>query len=197
MALMKLMILEPLRPVEELISRIAELEARFSGIAPPVRTEQHETAGVQKQIIQNRPQPSAAFPEKALNQPKEWLEIIRVVKSAFPALASRLEHGRFVAFENSSLEVAFDPRSSHLEYMQESANSKRLEDILSNHYGKPIRFDIVESTPGNRVVKSAAEEKSRIETESRQRARDEAIAHPIIQEAVKVFGGKIIQTDKK
>jgi DNA polymerase-3 subunit gamma/tau len=225
MALMKLMVLEPLRPLDELLTKVAELESRLSGggrplhAAPapiPVSNSQPSAprppspAQVpQAQAQAPAPRPAQAAPASApstqaesavhakkeeLNQAPEWLEVMLAVKKAFPPMAARIEHGRFISLEAGRLEVAFDIGSSHLEYIREAGNKKRFEQILTKHFGRPVSVGIEEAAPGGRLTRSAAEERSRKESENIQRAKDEAIAHPVIQEAMKTFGGKVLQT---
>ncbi|MBI5528478.1 MAG: hypothetical protein HY897_19270 [Deltaproteobacteria bacterium] len=113
-------------------------------------------------------------------------------------MAARLEHGHFVSMEGGSLEVAFETGSSHHDYIREDASIRRLEQILEKRFGRRFKVVIHETGAGagSRVSRSVVEERRRNEAEQQQKVRDEAVAHPIIQDAVKVFGGRVVHSGK-
>jgi DNA polymerase-3 subunit gamma/tau len=186
MALMKLMVLEPLRPVEELLARIAGMEARFSTGQATEKGEEKAGRGIQSAV--------GTAPPVGSEQDPRWVGVLDAIKEVNPSMASRIIHGRFISLEDDVLEISFDPGSAHLSYARN--NLEFLGKAVSRHFGRPVKVALSETGGGGRVARSAAEEKARRESDAARKARDEEMSHPVIQDAVRVFGGRVVQTSK-
>jgi hypothetical protein len=120
--------------------------------------------------------------------------VLDAIKEVNPSMASRIIHGRFISLEDDVLEISFDPGSAHLSYARN--NLEFLGKAVSRHFGRPVKVALSETGGGGRVARSAAEEKARRESDAARKARDEEMSHPVIQDAVRVFGGRVVQTSK-
>ncbi len=124
-----------------------------------------------------------------------WQDLVQLVKKERPRLGGVLEHGRLLLLDLPNVELGFVDGSFHLLQMQgadlQSAFSKMAEDF----YGQSISLKVVAIKEQDQAVvpPSLAEEREARESTQRNRVRDEALAHPGIQAAQKIFGGDVVQ----
>jgi DNA polymerase-3 subunit gamma/tau len=124
-----------------------------------------------------------------------WQDLVQLVKKERPRLGGVLEHGRLLVLELPNVELGFVDGSFHLLQMQgvdlQAAFSKMAEDF----FGQPISLKVVAIREQDQAVvpPSLAEEREARESTQRNRVRDEALAHPGIQAAQKIFGGEVVQ----
>ena len=122
-----------------------------------------------------------------------WKEFVHFAKKKKPPFASLLEHGIPLALEKDSLQIGYPEKSFYFERMEEADNRSLLGTLGSEFFKRPMRVQVVglnsDAVPrGNRA--NGEEEKGR-----KKNSRDdkqEALNHPLVREAINIFGGRVI-----
>jgi DNA polymerase-3 subunit gamma/tau len=114
-----------------------------------------------------------------------WAEFIQYLRSRRQALASILEQGRFLGCSaEGKIRVAF-PAVFHVEQVMESNQSRELERFSREFFGQAMRILAVLDAEGSNGRNNHLRVK-------RHRMQVGVKAHPLVQEALRVFGGRII-----
>ena len=130
--------------------------------------------------------------------PKEldgvWKEFVHFAKKKKPPFASLLEHGYPLALEKDSLQIGYPEKSFYLERMEETDNRSLLGTLGSEFFKRPMRVQVVGLKSdavlrGNRA--NAEEEKGR--KKNSRDEKQEALNHPLVREAISIFGGRVVE----
>jgi DNA polymerase-3 subunit gamma/tau len=138
--------------------------------------------------------------EEALDEvaPKDWEEkwkgLVDFTRARNPILGSFLVLGSLVHLSDEKIEIGFDKDSFHYERMLEKENRDQLESICHEYLQKKTRVVVSALNLGvesrGQVVLNKGEA-MRNELEKRSEKREEE--NPIIQEALRLFNGKIVE----
>lgn len=136
-------------------------------------------------------------PEKSLQQPLqlESLEseaaldaalkrIVDKVSETSPALAPVLSRSKLKNIENHTLEIRFSGNGFNLNRIRQPKNAALLKSVINQLFEKPIKLIILaekEPLPENQVRASQS-----------QYLRQEALKHPLVADAIEIFGGTIV-----
>jgi len=123
-----------------------------------------------------------------------WKEFVHFAKKKKPPFASLLEHGYPLALENDLLRVGYPEKSFYLERMEEADNRSLLGTLGAEFFKRPMRVQVTglksdEVLRGNRA--SAEEEKGR--KKNSRNEKEEALNHPLVREAINIFGGRVVE----
>ena len=118
-----------------------------------------------------------------------WRKIVEVVKNQKPSLAALLEHGYLVEWSNQKLTIGFPKESVFYKLLSEKENMTALETIISEHLKTKITVTITDVITGSdshlpNLIKNDEHHIAQL--------KKKALENEIIQEAQKVFNGKII-----
>ena len=220
MTLIRMAMLRPLLPVDEIIRKLEALE---KGHAPSGKkmTQGSLPAGT---VLPPTPERKAAPPiprVENVNLPEEekgdsggspeteapnetpqadkadkeevWGELIDFVRARNPVLGSFLALGGLIGISGDRIEIGFEKDSFHYERMKERENLNQLEQFCSDFLKKEAKVVISSLEGENRprgTITSGRRENSRMEgKESSEKGVGE---HPLIQEALRLFDGKIV-----
>lgn len=185
-AVLKAIAVSSLRPLDEIIQRFENLENVIlskdfiSSNKAIITSESRE-----REIIE-------------LEQPEMWLKIIDETKrrGRIP-LASILEDGVFISFEENVLKIGFKG-PVQLASAREKKNVDFIKQILKDIYGKDIELVIQDLSLSDKTAASVSEEVSKKKFESNRKEVEEMIQHPVVQTAIQIFNAKIVEDkDKK
>lgn len=221
MALVRLAHLPAGREVAALIRQMEDLQRRLDSGAPVVERSAMEKPDHPALTKPDRPaKPSSEYPtpEKCervvadaansqavsvdVNKAGDagdgrhgWQDLVQLVKKERPRLGGVLEHGRLLLLELPSVELGFVDGSFHLLQMQGADLQTAFAKMAEDFFGQPISLKVVAIKEQDQAVvpPSLAEEREARESTQRNRVRDEALAHPGIQAAQKIFGGEVVQ----
>lgn len=211
MALVRLAHLPAGRDVATLVRRMEDLQRRFDGGIPAMerpspapaaqlsaRVEQapakvEQSAGT---IRQAEPvAPAAATPVRTAEARGGWQGLVQQVKKERPRLGGTLEHGRLLKLELPLVEVGFVEGSFHFSQMQDADLQAAFVALAEDFFGQAVSLRVVPVGGRDQAVvpPSLAEERQARESTQRNRVRDEALGHPAIQAAQKIFGGEVVE----
>jgi DNA polymerase-3 subunit gamma/tau len=123
-----------------------------------------------------------------------WKEFVHFAKKKKPPFASLLEHGYPLTLENDLLRVGYPEKSFYLERMEEADNRSLLGTLGAEFFKRPMRVQVVGLKSdavlhGNRA--NAEEEK--IRKKNSRDEKQEALNHPLVREAINIFGGRVVE----
>jgi DNA polymerase-3 subunit gamma/tau len=138
--------------------------------------------------------------EGALGEPspkileEKWRGLVDFTRAKNPILGSFLALGSLVHLTDEKIEIGFDKDSFHYERMLERENRSQLESVCHEYLQKKTKVVIssLEQEIGSkgRVVLNRGEG-TRNELEGRSEKGEEG--NPLIQEALRLFNGKIVE----
>jgi len=130
-------------------------------------------------------------PPDVATEVEPWRAIVERVRVARPPLASVLEHATPIEIGAGRVIIAFDPSAAFLATRAgEPEALALLTRAAQDHFGTPIVVELQSSTrpEGARTV-AAIDADQRAAEISRARAAVEG--HPIVQEAIRLFGAQL------
>ena len=119
-------------------------------------------------------------------------EFISFAKKKKAPFASLLEHGQPLILEESRLEVGYPKKSFYLERMQETDNLNFLENLSREFFKRNLKVKVTgvsaEALPRGPAPESPGEKKN-----SKREKEEEALNHPLVRDAIHVFGGRVVE----
>ena len=213
---------KPILSMEEVLERLRAMEERLlSGAAIPTPSSPGESVSPPIIRAEEQPDPyltdeeepdapAPAMPTKDVGASQEetserlnvsvpgeldgvWKEFVNFAKKKKPPFASLLEHGYPLALGEDSLQVGYPEKSFYLERMEEADNRSLLGSLGAEFFKRAVRVQIVglksDAVPaGNR--NPAEEEKGR--KKNSRDEKQEALNHPLVREAINIFGGRVV-----
>jgi DNA polymerase-3 subunit gamma/tau len=133
-------------------------------------------------------------PSEPVSPPIEldWDRFQEEVAAAHPNIAPFLEMGRLVGIEGNQLTIGFAPRATVARAMLEKDENLRAVTALCQRLsGQLLRVRIVELTESDPPGPTMAERRQAREQEQRLVLFQQARAHPLVKQAIELFGGDL------
>jgi DNA polymerase-3 subunit gamma/tau len=195
MALVRLANLPPARDIAGLVRKLEDIERRLAETGSPVAVAASRSprpAAVEREVFV--PPKKVEAPAPSVVGDQGWQGLVNKVRSRHPMLASLLEHGSLLKQELPQLEVGFAAGSFHLDQVKDGETLEILTKISSEYFAQPVVIRIVPiDVKGGKVPPSLLEERKAQESDRKKRLREDALAHPMVQQAVAVFEGEICE----
>ncbi len=123
-----------------------------------------------------------------------WQDFVHFAKKKKPPFASLLEHARPLVLNDTVLEIGYPEKSFYLERMQEADNRALLEALAGEFFKKPLKVRV--RGLGDREPSGGGTgngEKENHKKPSLREKQDGALNHPLVREAINVFGGRVVE----
>jgi DNA polymerase-3 subunit gamma/tau len=205
---------KPVLSVEEVLERLQAMEERLLAggetaspipslpaaprpVQRPVVSEEGEEPEEEAQEVSDA-EPAAEQPggEKVAGLSREaqeaWKEFINFAKKKKPPFASILEHGQPLALDDSLLQVGYAEKSFYLERMQEADNLNFLQTLSREFFQRNLKVKVSSLNPGAQPGGPAPESKGEKKNSKREK-EEEALNHPLVREAINIFGGRVVE----
>jgi DNA polymerase-3 subunit gamma/tau len=206
MALLKAALLVPVIPINELIEKIKLLETgavhtptlpwnagrpTASGTGDPERSESKRATPPPARAAQ--PPPATPVPK---SQPhgshSDWERFVAFTVEKRPAIGSILEHGSPLKLEPGLMEIGFPAGSYYLTSVQDPDSIKEIQAVAHEFNGAETTVKIKAIIPETGDSPPSLAEKKKSDREQRiEGLKQEVAAHPVINEALRLFGGTI------
>jgi hypothetical protein len=132
--------------------------------------------------------------EEALRQ---WEEFLTFVRGENPVLASFLIQGHLVRLDDACLEIGFAKGSFALDRCSERDTLHSVEEIARRHFKQEVQVKIQSTNLSKEAKKTARTSAHDGETDLVRHLKKEAVGNPVIQEAVEIFQGRIVEVKVK
>ncbi len=127
-----------------------------------------------------------------VDQEEVWKGLLDFTRAKNPILGAFLSFGNLINFNNERLEIGFEKESFHYDRMLEKENHKLLESICSEYLGRKTKIIISPFREGN--MENGVKNQGRsVANKLNQRIKDGSGSNSIIQEALRIFNGKIVE----
>jgi len=214
MTLLRLATRRPILSVPEVLERLQQLEERlhlqpapsFAPSPAPIISGTEPAPGLltaETPTLSNKDDtPSATTPlpvkeeriaEKAIEkfgvEQEKWKSFVQFVKKKKPPLASLLEHGSPLSLQGDLLEIGYPEKSFYLERMQETETRAVLTNLAKEFFQQQMRIKIAgiaNHMPGNSRPENNPQN-------SKKNAQEEVLNHPLVKEALNIFGGRVVE----
>ena len=185
--------LQPMIPVDEILSKMEELERRLSQNRgegrPPSRREaapSHEKAPVTREPAVN---PAPGEMTRPVSEENLWESFKGFVKKKSYPLWSKIEPGQFLGYEERTLRIGFPEGYLFLEYFNEKEQKERLTEIAREFFREDVSVKIETLKTGNPGTGNQETENTAAQNNRAGDIRREALNHPILQKVMDVFDG--------
>ena len=122
----------------------------------------------------------------------EWKEFVNFAKKRKPPFASLLEHGNPLALDERILEIGYPGKSFYLERMQEADNLAFLQDLTNEFFKRIMMVKVSGMNPASSSRNKGEENKGEGKNSPRDKQED-ALNHPLVREAINIFGGRVVE----
>ena len=217
--------LDSLLPVEDILSRVEQLEHTFSlkglsttggssstsGSGPKSESDEKSRDGVKNKSYEATERQRESVEEMAevshkpegegeeLNEEyvRKWEEFLTFVRGENPILASFVMQGHIVCLDDACLEIGFDKGSFAFDRISERGTLQSLQESARRHFKRELQVKVTSSTVSKAEKKSSKPSTPNGETDLVRHLKKEALNNPVVQEAVEVFQGRIIDVKVK
>jgi DNA polymerase-3 subunit gamma/tau len=194
MTLIRMATLRPILPIDEIMihSEGPERDKEKEEASPEKREQISEGKVFEKNEDLKKEEDSGSTSPPIWEE--TWKGLVDFTRARNPILGSFLALGNLVHLSDEEVEIGFDKDSFHYERMLERENRNQLELICHEYLQKKTKVVISPLNQGmgskGRVVFNKGEA-ARNELDKRLEKREEE--NPIIQEALRLFNGKIVE----
>jgi DNA polymerase-3 subunit gamma/tau len=188
--LVRMAYLEPMIPVDEILSKMENLEKKLSSQEENKRRGMPPNHDLAK--FASSPKDEKEKTDEVVPGEHFWANYKNFVKKKSPLLWSKIEPGTFLGFKGKCLEIGFPEGYIFLEDIAEKSQMDRLVDISREFLRDEIQILI-------QALKSDAEENNRNHNSGinngrkKNNIKNEALKHPLVQKVMDVFEGAELQ----
>ena len=184
--LVRMAYLEPMIPVDEILSKMERLEKRLSSKAGEGRRGMPPDNNLSDSDLDTK----AKKESDAENIPGAnlWKNYKNFIKKKNPLLWSKIEPGTFLGYENRCLKIGFPAGYIFLDDITEKSQMARLTGISSEFFQDDITIKIELLTEGskeyNNMISNGFNNRKNVNN-----IKNEALNHPLVQKVMDVFEG--------
>jgi DNA polymerase-3 subunit gamma/tau len=207
--------LDSLLPLEEVLSRVEQLKHTFSqkGLnttggssssgpkneGGEKRRDNVEIKSSEENKGEGEPVGEVAEAGEGLDEAdmRHWEEFLTFVRGENPILASFLTQGHLVCLDDVCLEIGFAKGSFAFDRVSERSTFQSLEESARRHFTRELQLKITSRTVSKTEKKPSKPSAPDGETDLVRHLKKEALDNPVVQEAVEVFKGRIIEVKVK
>lgn len=192
----KMAYLEPIVPLDEIISKMERLEKRLVSGRPPERRGIPPNHDLSDPAV-----PSANAGQGGIKNEESnlWNDYRSFVKKKDPILHSKIGSGTFLSFENKCLKVGFPEGYIFYDDITESDRIEKLNELAREYFNDEVSV-IIETVSRSSGDADQASANGVPETKRINDIRNEALNHPLVQKVMDVFEGaelcEVIARDK-
>jgi DNA polymerase-3 subunit gamma/tau len=126
----------------------------------------------------------------------DWEAVVARVYAARPNVGAYLEESALISTERDQLTIGYPSSAGALVKMIQDNYQQIIQDVCKTLAGRTVRLKFVTLDAGSSVATIAQKRRER-EAATEQRLRQEALANPLLQEALTVFSGEVKEVRKR
>jgi DNA polymerase III subunit gamma/tau len=128
---------------------------------------------------------------------EQWEKAVKRLLQEKPNLGSYLEKGVIKEWKmedtNSTLVVGYDEGAAFLaDFIQKEESQAVIESALREAFQHPVSLKVVRLTRSPLEQQQLKLKKDQQEQQHRKRIQQETLSHPLVQDALNIFGGEVI-----
>ena len=193
--------LKPALPIDSLIHKVDQLRRQISesggGLPTASPRELAATAPASTPPAGYRPEtpsPSSKAEAPAPHRPLPsgggaagesfWQELLATLQASHPALAANLKTARLLAIDENAIEIELEGNDFNLKRVRRKDSLAAVQDACHTISGHRPRVVI----QGKAIDPMDRRKKKELEAQARQ----QALSHPLVAEAIELFNGKVV-----
>ncbi|MDO8786364.1 MAG: DNA polymerase III subunit gamma/tau [Syntrophales bacterium] len=182
MIIIRMAYMEPMIPIDEIMLRMEGLEKRLSATKPSPEL----TGTLQVETVSPL---SAGYEVREGHRPEQiWEDFKNFVKKQSSPLWSKIEAGKFLAYEDKILRVGFLKDYIFLDNINESSQKRRLTEMARELFrDDEIKLNIELLEPEGRACEKG--QNGSYNNNRTNEIKREALNHPMLQKVIDIFGG--------
>ena len=137
------------------------------------------------------PDRSGESPKTSQEAAKNWPQFLLFLHQKKPQLASIIDHGKLVDFNENRVALKFEVGSLYGEMLKEEDRQTELRKWLSEFFGKPVGVEVL-SAEASASAPSASTQKNHTE-----KIRNEALQSRSVQDAANILGATVEEVHVK
>ncbi len=203
--LVRMAYLEPIIPMDKLLSRMEGLEKRLSsggsakGKPSTYESEQtYEVPSQEQELFRGsqtgRVDEAQSGYDAAEGKTKEaiWEDLKGFVKKQSYPLFSKIEPGVFLGCENRRLRIGFHKGYIFLDDIMEKTQKERLAEIAKAYFGDEVTV-VIESLDTGEYSQHNKNHNGATNNNKNNDSRRDALNHPLLQKVLDVFDGAVVR----
>ncbi len=152
------------------------------------------SASADKLSVENEPALSAPVTASAPPLRLDWEQFQEEVTNAHPGIASFLERGRFVGIDGDQITIGFAKGEMVARsFIEREDNLRTITELCQRLAGQPARLRVVELGDTDQPGPTMAEIRAAKEREQRLVLFERVRAHPLVKQALEMFGGDLVE----
>ena len=184
MAVIKATQLPQLQSLEQLLERLEKMEKTLPELPS---TEPLKRVSMPDSLPVEEPSDTDPSPTPPVVHLK-WGDVLQKIREVKPGLASYLEQGKLVGSEEQSVSLGFPKNAEFLVHLiQKDEHQQIIKEISKELFGYPVKLKMTLLETKKMPADSTPE--AHVQKQSRQ----EIQLHPIVKEALDIFGGEIVE----
>jgi DNA polymerase-3 subunit gamma/tau len=199
MLLLKMVYLKGLVPLDDALAKLNALEQKIltKRSASP---EGVECAAVQYKEVEDRGDVPVPLKEDAVplthkesikdDNNQNWEKFLAFTRNEKPMLAAVLDHGKLLRIDDKTIELGFARNSLFIESAQDKDNTKQLEKMFEEFFGRKIHVNI--ASLGEEEIIDPSLQSGETKNKDAGDNENEAVRNPLVNEALSIFDGKIV-----
>jgi DNA polymerase-3 subunit gamma/tau len=211
MTLIRMATLRPVLPIDEILRKLEGLGGEKSPKDVTVKGEGKSVSEKMQKLEERKPHTAlgedieTSFQENPHFQKEEefegvspeirqetWKGLVDFVRARNPVLGSFLALGSLVHLSDEKVEIGFEKDSFHYERMLEKENRNQLELVCHDYFQKRPKVIISPLDPQMNPKGNFKAERA-FRNEGENRLEKETEENPIIQKALRLFNGRIVE----
>ena len=204
-ALLKMVDIQPVVAIDEILHRLEVLEDRLSRPMPDPAGQSnahvlHDPGSGMNNGTEGAPpglESTTGFDkdhkERTGSGPTEnleeaWKSLLESTNRENPILGAFLSHGRLLTLNDQTIEIGFKKGSFYYDRVREEENTKAVADITRSFFRKELQliFSLIDQAP-----RCSSIQRGERETDRDRRVRKEVLENPIVKDALEIFEGEI------
>lgn len=191
MSLLRLVQLPQVMDMDKVISQIQKLEQRIAaGGEPPTETYKRGEDLGQKRLSHNYTQTEegeVTDPKSVADSPLiKWQDLLEKMRQEKPALAASLERVSVREPKPDLIELDFNGHEFDYEMVKERESFGLLNRVAREILGHEIKISLI---AGGEEIRR----EQRGKTDRQRLQQQKALKHPLVTEALEIFGGEIVE----
>jgi DNA polymerase-3 subunit gamma/tau len=120
------------------------------------------------------------------NPAQAWQQLLAIFRKRCPALVPNLEKATLTKIGKDFVEIAVTGNSFYITRLRDKKSMASLQEVCDRFFKRKMKIKIVDSGKGA-LQKSQHKESDRV-----RRLKKEALAHPLVTDALDVFQGRVV-----
>ncbi len=196
MIFIKLLQIKPVLPIDALIEKLDRLkkeiyetqtndqDADAKSVTHSDQTDTQEPLhGASGTAESTAPFEAASF-EINEDLDKTWQKLFTIFSKKHPSLAANLKDSTLKKLTDRSLEIEVSGNGFNINMVRRAKNMEIIKQVCHDFFGKEMDVKI--------TVKEVPNNQSRQEKDMTDRLKKEALNHPLVDDAVEIFDGKVV-----